>query len=114
MTRMEEASIAFKELHPLGSKQREIIFREGVYYADSHPISPWISVEDRLPENGQIVVSYVERHITGGGENLLEHQMLVERFKDKFICDKDQKHRMCGYEFHVVEKTTYWMPLIEP
>lgn len=73
----------------------------------------WISVDDKLPENGQIIVSYVERTITGGGENLVEHKMLVERFKDKFVCDKDQKHKMGGYEFHLVEKTTHWLPMPE-
>ena len=56
MTRMEEASNAFYKIYPGGTKYNEIKFRTGVRWADEHPQSPWISVEDRIPTGKVIVI----------------------------------------------------------
>lgn len=88
-------------------------FRCGAEWADKHPISPWISVKDKLPEDGQIIVSYITQTISGGGEKNVEHQMVVERYKGRFTCDRMEQQRMGGYMFDIVVKTTHWLPMPE-
>ena len=86
-------------------------FRCGAEWADAHPLSPWISVKDKLPEDGQIIVSYITQTISGGGEKNVEHQMVVERYKGRFTCDRMEQQRMGGYMFDIVVKTTHWLPM---
>ena len=86
-------------------------FRCGAEWSDKHPISPWISVKDKLPEDGQIIVSYITQTISGGGEKNVEHQMVVERYKGRFTCDRMEQQRMGGYMFDIVVKTTHWLPM---
>ena len=88
-------------------------FRGGAEWADKHPISPWISVKDKLPEDGQIIVSYITQTISGGGEKNVEHKMVVERYKGRFTCDRMEQQRMGGYMFDIVVKTTHWLPMPE-
>ena len=86
-------------------------FRCGAEWSDKHQISPWISVKDKLPEDGQIIVSYITQTISGGGEKNVEHQMVVERYKGRFTCDRMEQQRMGGYMFDIVVKTTHWLPM---
>ncbi len=53
MKREEEINRAIRELYELYGRNEitlEGIIRWAINYADAHPQSPWISVEERLPE----------------------------------------------------------------
>jgi hypothetical protein len=73
--------------------------------------NPWISVEERLPEVGDIVVINVHNTIDGGGEHHEEDQILVEKYDGRWICDRCEQHRMGKYLFDTISKTTHWMPI---
>ena len=73
--------------------------------------NPWISVEERLPEIGDIVVINVHNTIDGGGEHHEEDQILVGKYDGRWICDRCEQHRMGKYLFDTISKTTHWMPI---
>lgn len=73
--------------------------------------NPWISVEERLPEVGDIVVINVHNTIDGGGEHHEEDQILVGKYDGRWICDRCEQHRMGKYLFDTISKTTHWMPI---
>lgn len=50
MTREEEIEIVALNLFEQVRISNLLDFEEGAKWADEHPKSPWISVEDRLPE----------------------------------------------------------------
>lgn len=105
---------ADKKAETVANFQRNPIvedFINGAQWADEHPKNPWISVKDRLPEDGQIIVLYITQTISGGGEKNVEHQMVVERYKGRFTCDRMEQQRMGGYMFDIVVKTTHWLPM---
>ena len=57
MTREEEIAIASCAY---GSRGSSIDFTVGAKWADSHPKSPWISVEDDLPCNHEELICWPE------------------------------------------------------
>lgn len=71
--------------------------------------NPWISVEDRLPDVGDIVVINVHHTIDGGGEHHEDDQILVEKFDGRWLCDRCEQHRMGKHLFDTISKTTHWM-----
>ena len=88
---MEEASEAFYELHPLGTKQREITFTEGVLYADEHPKCPWISVEERLPEeNKKVLICTKANNIFIA--NLYNSEWCGQSIRDYLLTKQDITH----------------------
>lgn len=65
MTRDEEIKAAAKEgyVRPMGHgndeglrKWGEMLFICGSFWADEHPKSPWISVNDKLPKKKEVVL----------------------------------------------------------
>lgn len=78
-----------------GDNLVELAFKKGAEWADAHQPSPWISVEDRLPEINQVV-------LTLGSEQNDEDVRLLYRsdVSGKFACiDYDE--------------VTHWMPIPE-
>ena len=73
-------------------------FRQGAQWADEHQKNPWISVEDRLPEIGEKVIT-----ITNKGKLLL-----VAR------TTQPPHHEQGGWRWeHYAGKVTHWMPIPE-
>lgn len=71
----------------------------GVSWADKNPKSPWISVEDKLPEKGVLVIVK-----TGIGNYYLGAKDSVALPKDEFALTE-----LCCY----VDGVTHWMPIPE-
>lgn len=74
-------------------------FVEGAQWADEHPKSPWISVEERLPEKDVLVIVR-----TGIDSCYLAAKDSVALPKDEFMLPQ-----LCSY----VDGVTYWMPIPE-
>lgn len=55
MTRKQQIEQAW--LH--GDAEQLTSFRLGAEWADEHPLNPWISVEDRLPEENKTVLLWL-------------------------------------------------------
>ena len=64
---------------------------------DNNVGDKWISVKDRLPENGQYAVLFDEK----------ERYMGMGEFRGTFWYDSN--HQKCG-----LDEVTHWMPLPEP
>lgn len=71
----------------------------GVSWADKNPKSPWISVEDKLPEKGVLVIVK-----TGIDNCYLAAKDSVALPKDEFMLPQ-----LCEY----VDEVTHWMPIPE-
>ena len=102
MTRVEEIRQAWakerKERIGTGDMVHFDSFLLGACYADEHPKNPWISVEDRLPDIGEKVIT-----ITNKGKLLL-----VAR------TTQPPHHEQGGWRWeHYVGKVTHWMPIPE-
>ncbi len=74
-------------------------FVEGAEWADKNPKSPWISVEERLPEKDVLVIVK-----TGIGNCYLAAKDSVALPKDEFMLPQ-----LCSY----VDGVTHWMPIPE-
>ena len=74
---------------------------------------PWISVDERLPEENAIVLARSLHIIDGGGEHSEEEQLLVQRYKGKWCTDDMRQQRMGGYMFDLISKVTHWMSIPE-
>ena len=98
MTREEqikEAADKFQREFMLKDKNNErFCFISGILWADKHPQASWISVEDRLPEDGVNVLV-----TSGSQEGVLYFH----------------KGAWCGHNFDAVdgEEITHWMPFPE-
>lgn len=73
--------------------------------------NPWISVEDRLPENGDMVFTRSVLIIKGGGERHEEEQFLAQKFVGYWLTDCCRQHRMHGFIYDTLDKVTHWMPI---
>ena len=74
---------------------RQYAFEAGAQWADEHPKSPWISVEDKLPADDECVLSV---EITGKGKC---HSHL-----DYYDSESGEWDSGC-------EMVSYWMPIPE-
>ena len=94
MTREEEIKFAANE---------DILYRDsvvaidrfiaGAEWADEHPKSPWISVEDRLPEYGELVLAVIEGEVC--------------------LCECATDDGVWFERGLTTDKPTYWMPIPE-
>lgn len=75
--------------------------------------NPWISVEERMPEDGEIVLTHILRIIDGAGEHKEDDDFVIQRYRKKFITDRMEQHRIDGYLFDTISKVTHWMPIPE-
>lgn len=88
-------------------------FVMGAKWADEHPKSPWISVEERLPKDGEMVFTRSVLMIEGGGVRNEEEQYLMQKYTCRWITDKTKQTNMCGVKYDIVDKVTHWMPIPE-
>lgn len=80
-----------------GDAENLTSFRMGAEWADAHPISPWISVNDRLPEKVNKFLSdeVLVRYLRGGKEYT-------------FVTHYDYE-----YQTWNIPNVTHWMPIPE-
>lgn len=88
-------------------------FVMGAKWADEYPKSPWISVEERLPKDGETVFTRSVLIIEGGGVRNKEEQYLTQKYTCRWITDKTKQTNMCGVKYNIVDKVTHWMPIPE-
>lgn len=74
-------------------------FVEGAEWADKNPKSPWISVEDRLPEVNQQVYAAIP-NLCGTEYATLE-----------YLGDNRWRQDTTEYTYEFSEGVTYWMPI---
>ena len=88
------------------SKQAEFVrtFEIAVNWADEHPVNPWISVEDRLPEDEQVVLCIYDTEKFNGklllGVNIATFHTELDGKKNIFVSWDS-------------ETPKYWMPIPE-
>ncbi len=87
------------------------IFECGVAWADENPVNPWISVEERLPDNNQVVLAHHEIIIDGGGEHKEDENMTIQRYVGKWITNRMEQQRMGKWLFDITDRVTHWMPI---
>lgn len=102
MTRQEEIRSAGQRI--CWPSESTIAFKKGAEWADANPKSPWISVEDDLPNNPKYLkqpdYSPWVIAITENGE-ILSAQMIVMNGKWVWHSHVSRKH----------EDITHWMPI---
>ena len=119
MTREEEIRNAIDTILPIppsekGRKYEQALmatgFEGGVKWADEHPKSPWISVDDDLPCNHSDLV------LTYKGIRFSTKRILVMTdIHTLFLCEM-KKDDDLGWIWNIStkDKITYWMPIPEP
>ena len=100
MTREEQIAIASCAY---GSRGSSIDFTVGAKWADSHPKSPWISVEDDLPCNHEELL--INKGVT---KKVFVLKFGVSPGVD-FMLKVNEKWIWFAYENH-----KFWMPIPEP
>jgi hypothetical protein len=73
--------------------------------------NPWVSVEDRLPENGEMVFTRSIIKTEGGGKCVEDEQFLVQQFIGKWISDNRYQQTFRGITFNAINNVTHWMPI---
>ena len=119
MTREEEIRNAIDTILPIppsekGRKYEQALmatgFEGGAKWADEHPKSPWISVDDDLPCNHSDLV------LTYKGIRFSTKRILVMTdIHTLFLCEM-KKDDDLGWIWNIStkDKITYWMPIPEP
>lgn len=73
--------------------------------------NPWISVNDRLPDDNQVVLAHHEIIIDGGGEHEEDENVTIQRYEGKWITDRMEQQRMGKWLFDITDRVTHWMPI---
>lgn len=115
MTRDEQIRNAAKEVKATLEKHLAHLnvddFRIGAKWADENPANPWISVEERLPDNNQVVLAHHEIIIDGGGEHKEDENVTIQMYVGKWITDRMEQQRMGKWLFDITDRVTHWMPI---
>lgn len=74
-------------------------FVEGAQWADEHPKSPWISVEDRLPELDKEVIVLAK-------DKFIDIDQLADNGEGGYYWWKNERVIYCEED-----KITHWMPI---
>ena len=75
--------------------------------------NPWISVNDRLPDDNQVVLAHHEIIIDGGGEHKEDENVTIQRYVGEWITDRIEQQRMGKWLFDITDRVTHWMPIPE-
>ena len=108
MTREEEIKDAGIRLFGNVSKDINRAFELGAQWADTFPKSPWISVEDRLPEEGQRIIEAYTMECTASGLKSFDEEILFSCYRGKFVCDGKETNYGIGKS---KSTTHHWMPI---
>ena len=106
MTREEQIAIASCAY---GSRGSSIDFTVGAKWADSHPKSPWISVDEDLPCNhSDLVLTY--NNISFSTKRVL----VMTDIHTLFLCEmKEDDDRGWIWNYSTKDKITHWFPIPE-
>ena len=86
------------------------IIRNVITWAYEHPNNPWISVDEELPEEGQIVFV----HMQGGAcDSALYTSGAFERSLQLKFGMKDEGYTIISWEQKFKSNITHWMPIPE-
>ena len=88
-------------------------FRKGAKWADEHPKSPWISVEDDLPCNHKELIETIGT-ITGVPALIATQNRVTLGIRIK---SKDNKWYWCDNSTTLspmIEEVMFWMPIPKP
>ena len=118
MTRQEEIRNAIDTIFPIppsgkGRKYEQALmatgFESGVKWADEHPKSHWISVDEDLPCNhGDLVLTYNDIPF------LTKRVMVVTYIHTLFLCEmKKDDDRGWIWNYPTKDKITHWMLIPE-
>ena len=113
MTREEEINITAlryieeNSINAISSNKDSFI--EGAKWADSHPKSPWISVEDDLPCNhSDLVLTYNDIPFS------TKRVLVMTDIHTLFLCDmKKDNGRGWIWNYLTKDKITHWFPIPE-
>ncbi len=107
MTREEQIAIASCAY---GSRGSSIDFTVGAKWADAHPKSPWISVEDDLPCNhSDLVLTYNKIPFS------TKRVLVMTDIHTLFLCEmKKDNDRGWIWNYSTKDKIIYWFPIPEP
>ena len=119
MSRQEEIRNAIDMIFPIppsekGRKYEQALmatgFEDGVKWADSHPKSPWISVDDDLPCNhSDLVLAYNDIPFS------TKRVLVMTDIHTLFLCEmKKDDDRGWVWNYSTKDKITHWMPIPEP
>lgn len=113
MTREEEIKQASDELFDdftFYSKTYKMGFLAGVMWADNHPKSPWINVNDSLPnDETKLYIIYCEAYNKNGDDIENKHHEIYLANFDKETSSWSNIESYENYFFDVL----YWMPIQE-
>lgn len=73
--------------------------------------NPWISVKDRLPEDGDVVITRIVHVVKGGGEHSESVQHLEQMYRGRWLTDSMEQHRRNGILYDCISEVTHWMPI---
>ena len=105
MTREEQIAIASCAY---GSRGSSIDFTVGAKWADSHPKSPWISVEEDLPCNNPNNIHFgFTNKVFAIDENKNIFIAYMTKYYNKWVWCRDDN-------FNLSYIITHWMPIPEP
>lgn len=100
-----EESLTEKDLATLSKDDMCFAFQLGVKWAESHPESPWISVEDNLPCN--------HKYLKDPRESFLKTTLVVVwdgvSAKMDYMYYEGMEWKWCHSK-----SVTHWMPVPEP
>ena len=111
MTREEEIRNAIDTIFPIppsekGRKYEQALmatgFEAGVKWADEHPKSPWISVEDDLPIN--------HKELLSKGSSSTKRVIVIEDGGYHFDCMFFSAHEL-KWKWHYSSNPSHWMPI---
>ena len=85
-------------------------FIAGAEWADANQPSPWISVEDKLPEIGTIILEAYTIVVELQGVRQEDESIIVSRYDGEFVGDGRVEQMMGGTTCCT---THHWMPIPE-
>ena len=109
MTRQEEIRNAIDTIFPIppsekGRKYEQALmatgFEAGVKWADSHPKSPWISVEEDLPCNHEELLNPDDKRNTSYVVAIIHGYVIMSRM-----------YKLNGKWYWENDEPTYWFPI---
>ena len=109
MTREEEISNAVDTISPIppyrdGRTYEQALmatgFEAGVKWADSHPKSPWISVEEDLPCNHEELLNPDDKRNTSYVVAIIHGYVIMSRM-----------YKLNGKWYWENDEPTYWFPI---
>ena len=104
-----ENSLYNSDVASLTRSDMGFAYMSGIKWADEHPKSPWISVDEDLPCNhSDLVLTYNDIPFS------TERVLVMTDIHTLFLCDmKKDNNRGWIWNYSTKDKITHWMPIPE-